>query len=896
MRKGFILLTVAVLWGGQGTWAQVETTDSLSVDNADFTFTESQLDEDADVAQTVSNVQTADPYLSAVGYGFSAMRFKVRAFDNVYSQTYINGLMMQDVERGSFNYSSVGGLNEATRNKEGIGFGQMAGYGLSDVGGAQSINMRPSQIYAGNKLTLSACNRNYVGRVMYTHGTGFNRNGWAFAGSLSYRGAPMGWGNVPGTFYNSLGYYLAVQKRFNLQHDLSLVTYGSPTERAQQGASTEEAYALANSHYYNPNWGYQGGKKRNARVVESFDPTAILTWDWKSLDGTKDLTTSAGFHYAKYSSTALGWSGDAYDPRPDYYKNLPSSVFNVYDPEENSMAYLEENPFLVEQWKDLRDRWTACEENRQIDWDRMYFVNRQNGSESLYYQERRHNDQMGTALSTTFNHRFNAHGKYAAGLQLSMNKGLHYKTMADLLGGQYFTDIDKFAANAHGLQSEEAQNDLRNPNRRVGVDDKFGYNYNLFVNKARAWVQAEYNLADWYLALGGSIDGTTMEREGLMENGCYKGYSYGKSGAAKFLGGNAKLIVAWTPNANHRLSLAANVASRAPEARNAFVAPRVQNNFVNNLTNQGLTSAELAYKFTFGKFSGQLSGYFAYFKNGIEQTAYYNDQQSCFTYLTMTGVDKRHYGLEAYFNYQVTNNLSFHLYGTIAEAKYVSNPFAQVNPEGSDAKQIRELNTFKNPVTGQNGQLQVIAEDMRVGGTPLAAACLGVKYNINYWFFELNLNYYDRVYVAFSPYQRLNSTYITAGKWDKLTADGQSKFTKAEAEAEGALIYNTQGQLVASYAKEQEKFKGGFMLDASIGKSLRLKRGRTLSINLNLTNITNNRNLKTGGYEQNRDDSYYKESDGQYTKGEDRAYKFSRNSKYYYAFPFNFFLNVGLKF
>lgn len=86
------------------------------------------------------------------------------------------------------------------------------------------------------------------------------------------------------------------------------------------------------------------------------------------------------------------------------------------------------------------------------------------------------------------------------------------------------------------------------------------------------------------------------------------------------------------------------------------------------------------------------------------------------------------------------------------------------------------------------------------------------------------------------------------------------------------------------------------MLDASIGKSLRLKRGRTLSINLNLTNITNNRNLKTGGYEQNRDDSYYKESDGQYTKGEDRAYKFSRNSKYYYAFPFNFFLNVGLKF
>lgn len=899
MKKGLIFLTAVAAFSMQSVWAQGEAVDSLGMDNADFTFTESQLDEDADVAQTISNVQAADTYLSEVGYAFSAMRFKVRALDNQYNQTYLNGLMMMDTERGMFNYSSVGGLNEATRAKEGIGFGQLASYGLSDIGGAQSINMRASQIYAGNKLTVSACNRNYVGRVIYTHGTGFNKNGWAFAGSLSYRGAPMGWGNVPGTFYNSFGYYLAAEKRFNENHDLSLVTFGTPTERAQQGASTEEAYSLANTHYYNPNWGYQGGKKRNARIVQSFDPTAILTWDWKNDDGSKKLTTSAGFHYALYSSSALGWSGDAYDPRPDYYKNLPSSIFNVYDPEKNNPDYLEDNYFFLNQWLDLYDYWKADKANRQVNWDRMYYVNQQNGGESLYYQERRHNDQMSTALSSTFNHSFSPTGKYAVGLQLSTSKGMHYKTMADLLGGQYFTDIDKFAANDHGMGSDEAQNDLRNPNRRIQVGDKFGYNYNIFVNKARAWAQVEKNISDWYLALGGNIDGTTIEREGLMQNGCYKDYSYGKSGAAKFLGGAAKTVIAWMPNANHRVALSASVASRAPEARNAFVAPRVQNNFVNNLSNEDIVNVDLGYKFTFGKFSGKVSGYYAYFKNGVEQTAYYNDQQSCFTYLTMTGIERQHYGVEAALNLQITSNFSLNLLGTYGEAKYTNNPLAQVNPEGSDARQIRELNTVKNPITDADDQLRVIANGMRVGGTPLAAVSLGAKYNINYWFFEVKLNYFDRVYLAYSPYQRLNKTYLNAGKFYMGEGENGNAFpaeVKTVAQEEGGLLYSANGVLLASYAKSQEKFDGGFMLDASIGKSLRLKHGRTLSINLNLTNLTNNRNLKTGGYEQNRDDSYYKEEGDIYTKGEDRAYKFSKNPKYYYAFPFNFFLNVGLKF
>ena len=903
MSKGVKILAAACCLA-TGASAQ-ELTDTLKIqnDNSDFTFTESQLDEDGDLSQGVSSFlgPDDDPYQSEVGYLFSPMRFRVRGYDNMYGYTYLNGMLMNDVETGRFSYGMIGGMNDAVRNKEGLpGFGYNR-YGVPLVGGATNINTRASQYAEGSKATLSGCNRNYVARGMFTHATGLLDNGWAFAGLLGYRWANEG--VIDGTFYNAFSYFLSAEKRFNDHHSLSLVTFGAPTERAQQGASTEEAYWLANSHYYNPYWGYQGGEKRNSRVVESFEPTALLTWDWNVDDNTK-LVTTAGVKYGKYSNSALGWAGDAYDPRPDYYKNFPSSVFDVYNPEINNPEFLAANPYFLDQYNTLVDHWTSSEANRQVDWDRMYYVNRQNeakGGEALYYLERRHNDQLMGALNSTFSKTVNEYNKYAIGLQLNTTKGMHYKTMEDLLGGHKYTDIDKFAANDYGMASQEAQNDLNHPNRQISEGDKFGYNYNIFVNKASLWSQYAFNKNHFGVNLSGNVEGTMMEREGLMRNGRAADNSYGKSGKGYFFGGGAKLKLTYSPTVNHVFTLAGGYDAKAPLARNSFVAPRLHNNFVDNLTVEDIVSAEASYKFRFGNLSGKVSGYYTRFMNQVEQTAYFNDQYSTFTYLTMNGIDKEHYGVEAALEYQVNSNLSFSLLGTISDAKYVNNPYAQISYEGVKGSEIAKLNTCKNPVTGESMPLQVVADGMRVSGTPMTAVSLGANYSIRGWFFEANLNYYDRVYVGFSQYRRLNSTYATAGKFHiagSVDANGNQVFDvdKATLKENGGVLFNQEGNVVKSYAADQEKFDDGFMLDLSIGKYIRLPKGKSLSLNLSLNNVTNNCNMRTGGYEQNRDDFYYNENDGQASKGEGKAYRFSKNSKYYYAHAFNFFFNVGFKF
>ena len=878
-------------------WAQTPRDSLLNTDdNADVTFSESQLGDEEDAAQTASTISNLrnDPFLSEVGYRFSPMRFRIRAYDNQYNQYYMNGLLLNDVESGRFSYSLVGGMNDATRNRDGVSPYDYNTFGLTDVGGASNTNTRASMFVPGHKLTLSGTNRNYVLRGMYTFATGMSPSGWAFAGSVGYRWAKEG--VIEGTFYNSFSYFLSVEKRFNDSHSLSLVTFGAPTERGQQGASTEEAYWLANSHYYNPNWGYQNGKKRNARVVKSFEPTTLLTWDW-NIDHVTKLVTTFGFRYSNYGSTSLGWNGDAYDPRPDYYKNLPSSAFNVYGTD-NSPKWLADNPFALEQWQSLYDYWTASKANRQINWDRLYYVNRQAaalGQETLYYQERRHNDQLVFALSPTFSKILDPYNKFALGLVLNHTKGMHYKTMEDLLGGQVFTDVDKFAANDYGLNSQEAQNDLNRPNRQIREGDVFGYDYNIYVNHAKLWGIFENNsFRNLHIVAGAHIDGTTIEREGLMRNGRAAENSYGKSGAAKFLGGGGKLLLAYRITSNHIFTLGGSYSARAPLARNAFVAPRIQNNFVDHLTTENIFSGEAAYQFNFGHVSGKLTGYYTRMTNMVEQTAFYNDQEARFTYLTMNGIDKEYYGFEGALKWEVNSHLSFTALASIGEAKYINNPRAQVDYEGMNAVTIAKLNTWTNPVTGENMQLRVFAKDMHVSSTPLTALSLGVNYNVKGWFLGANLNYYNRVYVGFSQYRRLSN--VLQAETIQRDADGNYSMAITAEELQdlierGGLFYDKDdGHVVASYIPKQEKFDGGFMLDLSVGKYIRLKRGRSISINLSLNNVTNNRNLRTGGYEMNRDDYY---NNSQHTQ---RAYSFSNNSKYYYANAFNAFLNIGYRF
>ena len=813
-----------------------------------FTFTEAQLGEDDDMSQNVSIINSnSNIYASEVGYLFSPMRFRYRAFDQKYNDIYINGTPINDLETGQFRYSWVGGLNQQTRNMESAMPFEGNRFSMPGMGGSNNYNFRPASMPAGHRLTLSGANRNYTLRGMYTFNSGLNNKGWAFSANVTYRWASEGY--VEGTFYNSLSYFFGVEKVFgDGQHSLSLVTWGNPTERASQGAGTDEMYWLANDRYYNPYWGYQNGKKRNSRVVNDYSPTAMLTWDW-TIDHNTKLTTSLLGKYTMYQSTKLNYN-NADNPHPNYWKNMPSSYYDVWDDTDEANR----TPQALEDWNRAYTFWTSSKANRQINWDRLYYSNNQaaaQGQDAIYYIQAKHNDALTLTLASTLNKQLKKNMLWNVGIMASTNKGMHYQTMEDLLGATTYHNINTYALGTYDRNSDEIQYDLNHRNAIIGEGDRFGYDYNLFVNNAKAWTSFSHDWGILHYTIAGKIGYTSMQRDGKMRNGLAANNSYGKSGVAQFLDGGVKLGTSFNLGRGNTLTVGAGYETRAPQARTAFASPEINNDYVTNLKNEKVFSAEIGYQLQTSWLHANINAYYSFLTDVTDWQNYYFDDINSFSYVSLTNIKKVYSGVEAGLRFKVTSSFDINLIGQISEAKITNN------------SNVRYMNSTSAQYTDEI----VYNKDMRDAGTPLAAASLGLSYHKGGWFIDLNCNYYDRIYLSYSPSYRYASTLDTR---QNVTGN----------------IYDNDGNVLPS-AVEQAKGKGGFMVDGSIGRSIYLKRG-SLSINLMVTNILNNQNLCTGGYEQSRSD---------YTNsGNIRAYRFSKNPMKFYAYGTNGMLNITYRF
>ena len=227
----------------------------------------------------------------------------------------------------------------------------------------------------GSVLTNSAL---YRLRLMASYATGLMDNGWAFAANVSARLGGNDW--IDGVYYRSFAYYLSADKIFNDTHKLSFAIFGTPGERGAQNSSTQEVYDLMGDNMYNSNWGYLNGKVRNTRVRKTHEPIAFLKWDFTPSDKFESHTTLL-FRFGSNGYTAMDWY-NAQDPRPDYYRNLPSYLYNP-DPD-YKRNNLDKATEAFQAWK-AHDPSTV-----HFNWDRIYQVNQMSeGGRSKYVQEER---------------------------------------------------------------------------------------------------------------------------------------------------------------------------------------------------------------------------------------------------------------------------------------------------------------------------------------------------------------------------------------------------------------------------------------------------------------------------------------------------------------------------
>lgn len=815
--------------------------------NNELLFDESMLEDEEGNGQNVTALTGASDniYYKFTRYGYSPLYSNYRGVGSRYQETYINSLPMNDLIRGGFSFSQLGGMtSRAFRNNTStIGLGASA-YGFGGISGSQNFNTITDTYAPGFNGSLSYTNSNYNYRAMATYSSGLTDNGFAL--TISAIGRYSKEGVVPGTFYNSGGLFVSLEKVFDKKNSLTMTLWGAPTQYANGKATVQEVYDLVGDNLYNPTWGWQAGKKRSDNIREKFDPTAMLTWLHKGEKTT--LTTSAAFRWTSFARTRLNYY-KANDPKPDYYKNLPSYFI-----------YGQDTP----EWG-LYDYYTNLWENniggiQQIDWDAMYLANHLNNIQnqslpadqkkgSSYIQQMEHSKQFNFIVGSTLNHRFTDNITFQAGLNFNYTRSSDYMTIKDLLGGEFWVDVDPFSDRDMydpSANTDILQNDLDNPNRKVVKGDRFGYDYNIHAMKLQAWVQNQHKYAHWDINYGASFSWEEFYRFGHMRNGRAPENSLGKSNTLDFEDFAVKAGVTYKLDGRNFFTVQAQYSTDAPLISDVYISPRIKDTTIKDPKSQKTLSVDAQYNWNYRRFRGSIGAYFINMDDAVERMGFYDESLNTFCNFALNGVKRQYKGIELGMAYKILPSLTASFAGTYAKFQYKNNPMG--------------MRSVENGLYADTEQT-VYLKNYTCTSTPQLAFNIALDWQAPKMFFvNVNASYLADYYVklAYPFHEQMPGMWEVANNTEEVEA------------------------LMDAYA-DQPKLDNQWVLNASVGKLIYINRSLSLNLNLSVSNILNNKDLVINAFQQSRVDT--------------KRYNInSFPTKLQYAQGIKVYFNVGVRF
>ncbi|WP_276980083.1 carboxypeptidase regulatory-like domain-containing protein [Flavobacterium filum] len=840
-----------------------------------ITLTETDLGDDNSGSENTAGLLQAsrDAFQQAAAFNWGQARYRIRGLDNEYATTMINGMVMNKIYDGRPQWSNWGGLNDATRNQEFTMGSAPSDYTFGGILGTQEINTRASIYRPGSRVSFSGTNSNYSWRGMATHASGMDKNGWAYVISASRRWAQEGF--FEGTDYAANSFFASVEKRINSKNSLNFTSIYAQNSRGKNSPNTDEVTSIAGEKY-NSYWGWQNGKKRNSRDRDIEEPVFILSHYWKPSKKTS-VNTNVMYQFGSIGNSRIDFQ-DATNPDPTYYRNLPSYFTSLYNNNVDEVLQLNPSAYLPGGLGGIPtpNLLNAANANffsqPQIDWNMMYNANRiavvdgnndiidyiPGRSKYVLYEDRV--DDTTWAVNTIINSQLSDNIVLNAGASYRNLTSKNFQNLLDLLGGEYYSDIDNFQ------DGNASQSDLNNPDREVRVGDKFGYNYKLYASVINAFTQFKftYKKVDFYLAQ--EFSRSEYQREGLYKNGIYPTSSFGKSKKLEYDNFGFKGGLTYKITGRHFITANGVYMSKAPSLRNSFPNARL-NNLTLDVDSETISSADLSYVIRAPRLKARLTGYYSKIQNATETSFFFaegvfedndGDGGDAFIAEIVTGMDKLNFGGELGLEYQMTSTIKLTANAGWGQYTYANNPNVFLNNDNLAA-------SGQNTIVGV-GTAKL--KDYKIAGTPQQAYSFGIEYrDPKFWWIGANANYLANNYLDVSALLRTDSFFS-----NPLDVSG-FPFPEATEERARELL-------------KQEKFEDFTLINLVGGKSWRISRknrntfGFFASIN-NIFDVT----YKTGGFEQARN-ANYRELNQDVSSGTP-----SFAPKYFYGFGRTYFVN-----
>ncbi|SNY94739.1 TonB-dependent receptor [Flagellimonas pacifica] len=807
-----------------------EKTDNL------ISLTADDLSSDEETVAISSGLlqSSKDIFLNRAAFDFGQAFFKVRGYDSQNGTVMVNGISMNKFFDGRPQWNNWGGLNDVLRNQEFTYGLAINPYTFGGILGNTNINIRPSAVRPGIRLSSSMSNRTYRGRLMATYNSGLHK-GLAYSVSSSRRWA--GEGYVDGTLYDAYSFFGALEYQLNAQNSIVLTSIMARNRRGRSSAITQEVFDLMGNKY-NPYWGKLDGKIRNSRTREIFEPLFVLNHFFQS--PKLYWTTGISYQFGRNARSRLGYF-NASNPDPTYYKNLPSYYLNSSLGADFTNASLAKEGFL---------------RNPQMEWEAIYAANTNTlnqGKASYVHYNDVINDRQIT-LSSSLNYRINEHIKVGAGMQYKKLASENFAEIDDLLGADYHEDVDSFS---------ETKNDVAGSLTK-SEGQKFNYHYNMMVSQFNGFgqIQAAYkNLKGFASA---SFSGFEAQREGLFQNERFLENSLGKGDKVSFSGVGLKSGISYFLSGRHWITANGALINRPPTIQNMFVNPRENNEAVPEIQKETISSVDLSYFIRLPDLTGRISAFYTRFQHTTDINFFYVDSGfgSDFVQEVITGLDKLNKGIEFGLEYEVSSNVKISAIGNIGHYVYASDPSVIINFDTAGSEK---------EVLGLEGNLDLgIAKlkELKLAQGPQTALALGVEYrDPKYWWMGLTTNYLANNY--------LNLSTITRTQSFLLNPDTGERFPEATEENVAQVL-------------KQQKLDDFYLLNLVGGKSWFVDR-KYISAFVSVNNLFDEV-FRTGGYEQSRNGNY-----GQLQK-DNLSGTPSFGPKYWHSYGRTYFLNLAISF
>ena len=518
----------------------------------------------------------------------------------------------------------------------------------------EDVRFLNSDIHQNKKLTsfgMGFSNAIFSNRIQLHYNSEFKETKWQYAIGASFQQSPEGL--FSNGYHKAVGAVFVVQKKFTNNRILSFSLIWNWADQGKSASSVNEMFLLSQNRNYNPSWGWFHRQLYFPNTKQTNAPIFNIKYQ-KKWSEYKTLAISNAIIVGMQSQSSLEWTKSA-DPRPDYYRYLPS--------------YIKDSALRMSltQW-DMQHP-----ENLQIQFDKLEQINKGTFDKRAFYIVNQQNEKLLMVHGAfIFSNRVNNTFGFQAGANYSIDQIHYFNTIKDLLGGSYFFNYNSWI-NDDGVELS-FQNDIEHPNRKVKQGAQWGADYAMHAFQFKPWMQLEkeWSAVTTRLALGYGLDG--INRVGYNKNGLFQEKSKGTS--------DLMLTPSWdfkegiNYRFNGRLSFNSIVFGKwvAPDYEQMYINPEMSpfNSPFKQTSLQYGADIGLAYHAPAIKISTII--YWKKMMNQSLKKMFYHDGYASFVYGIIGDINELYVGIEASVELGLLPNITLSVASTFQKSNYENDP------------------------------------------------------------------------------------------------------------------------------------------------------------------------------------------------------------------------------